>query len=130
RCPVSLRLLRPVPGCSPYRRRCRSRRHRAETGSPAWSRWTWPTCAVSPPELSMTSSRPAEPARTRGWRIGTLAGAPVVVTAGWLLISAVLVAVIGPWLERRLDLGIGAYLWALAVPALLFVSVLAHELAH
>ena len=78
----------------------------------------------------MTSSRPAEPARTRGWRIGTLAGAPVVVTAGWLLISVVLVAVIGPWLQRNLRLGIAAYLWALTVPALLFVSVLAHELAH
>lgn len=78
----------------------------------------------------MTSSRPAESPRTRGWRIGTLAGAPVVVTAGWLLISAVLVAVIGPWLQRRLGLGIEAYLWALTVPVLLFVSVLAHELAH
>ena len=78
----------------------------------------------------MTSSRPTEPARTRGWRIGTLAGAPVVVTAGWLLISVVLVAVIGPWLQRNLRLGIEAYLWALTVPALLFVSVLAHELAH
>ncbi|HIZ36507.1 MAG TPA: peptidase M50 [Candidatus Ruania gallistercoris] len=78
----------------------------------------------------MTSSRPAEAPRTRGWQIGTLAGAPVVVTAGWLLISAVLVVVIGPWLQRRLGLGIEAYAWALTVPLLLFVSVLAHELAH
>lgn len=78
----------------------------------------------------MTSSRPAEQPHTRGWRIGTLAGAPVVVTAGWLLIAAVLVAVIGPWLQRNLGLGVEAYLWALSVPTLLFVSVLAHELAH
>lgn len=77
----------------------------------------------------MTSSRPAR-SRTRGWRIGTLAGAPVVITAGWLLIAVVLVAVIGPWLQGRLGLGIEAYAWALTVPVLLLVSVLAHELAH
>ncbi|SEE16890.1 site-2 protease family protein [Ruania alba] len=74
----------------------------------------------------------ARPGRstTRGWRIGTLDGAPVIVTAGWLLIAAVLVALVGPQLQARLDAGPVAYLWALAVPALLFVSVLAHELAH
>lgn len=78
----------------------------------------------------MTSSRPADRSRTRGWRIGTLAGAPVVITAGWLLVAAVLVAVIAPWLQNRLGLGAEAYLWALSVPALLLLSVLAHELAH
>lgn len=78
----------------------------------------------------MTSSQPADRPRTRGWRIGTLGGAPVVLTAGWLLVAAVLVAVIGPWLQSRLGLGVEAYLWALSVPALLLLSVLAHELAH
>lgn len=78
----------------------------------------------------MTSSRPADRSRTRGWRIGTLGGAPVIITAGWLLVAAVLVAVIGPWLQGRLGLGVEAYLWALSVPALLLLSVLAHELAH
>src|SRR5699024_6407769 len=77
----------------------------------------------------MTSSRPTE-RHTRGWRIGTLGGAPVIVTAGWLLIALVLVVLIGPWLQRRLPLGVLAYAWALAVPVLLFISVLAHELAH
>lgn len=77
----------------------------------------------------MTSSRPTD-RHTRGWRIGTLGGAPVIVTAGWLLIAVVLVALIGPWLQRRLPLGPLAYAWALTVPVLLFISVLAHELAH
>lgn len=77
----------------------------------------------------MTSSRPTE-RHTRGWRIGSLGGAPVIVTAGWLLIAVVLVALIGPWLQRRLPLGPLAYAWALAVPVLLFISVLAHELSH
>lgn len=77
----------------------------------------------------MTSSQPTE-RHTRGWRIGTLGGAPVIVTAGWLLIAVVLVVLIGPWLQHRLPLGPLAYAWALAVPVLLFISVLAHELAH
>ncbi|UFU08076.1 site-2 protease family protein [Ruania halotolerans] len=80
------------------------------------------------------SSTPRRPARqrstTRGWRIGTFGGAPVIVTAGWLLIAAVLVALVGPQLQTRTGAGPIAYLWALTVPALLFVSVLAHELAH
>ncbi|WP_159622332.1 site-2 protease family protein [Ruania rhizosphaerae] len=67
---------------------------------------------------------------TRGWRIGSVGGAPVVVTAGWLLIAGVLIALVGPQLQSITGAGPIAYLWALAVPALLFISVLAHELAH
>src|SRR5699024_4986649 len=130
RCPASPPPRLPGRGCWPCRPRCRCRQRPGGAGSPAWSRWVWPTCAASPPESSMTSSRPADRSRTRGWRIGTLGGAPVVITAGWLLVAVVLVAVIGPWLQRRLGLGVEAYLWALSVPALLLLSVLAHELAH
>ncbi|UFU04386.1 site-2 protease family protein [Ruania suaedae] len=77
-----------------------------------------------------TPPRPRTGPATRGWRIGSVGGAPVIVTAGWLLIAAVLVALVGPQLQQLTGAGVLAYLWALAVPALLFVSVLAHELAH
>ncbi|WP_163542274.1 site-2 protease family protein [Occultella kanbiaonis] len=72
------------------------------------------------------------PARTesRGWRIGRIGGAPVIITPGWALIAVVLVVTFAPWLDSLLDLGFEAYLWALVLPVLLLVSVLAHELSH
>ncbi|TDE90362.1 peptidase M50 [Occultella glacieicola] len=75
----------------------------------------------------MTASPRTE---TRGWRVGRIGGAPVIITSGWALIAVVLVVTFAPWLDAQLDLGFEAYLWALALPVLLLVSVLAHELSH
>lgn len=69
--------------------------------------------------------------RTRGWRMGTLAGVPVYLGRSWLLIAAVVVLLLGP-VVSRLQPGIGgwAYAAALGFAVLLLVSVLVHEAAH
>ena len=72
---------------------------------------------------------PASP-ETRGWRVGRFGGAPVIVTPGWGIIAIVLVVAFAPWIDARLGLGPMSYVGATAIPVLLFVSVLLHELAH
>jgi len=72
------------------------------------------------------------PARggTRGWVIGHVAGAPVIVTPTWLLAAVLLTAAFAPSVRDATGLGSGAYLVALVFVVLLFVSVFAHEVAH
>lgn len=68
---------------------------------------------------------------TRGWVVGRAAGAPVVVSPGWLLGAVVLTAIGAPAVrvfEPRL--GGEAYLVAAVAVLLLFGSVFLHELAH
>ncbi|GAA1159693.1 site-2 protease family protein [Nesterenkonia sandarakina] len=60
-----------------------------------------------------------------------VAGVPVRFRASWFLISAAIVALFGPQVQRIFpELGALAYLVALGYAVLLMVSVLAHELAH
>jgi len=69
--------------------------------------------------------------RTRGVGLGSIGGVPLTLTAGWALITAAMTFVFTPIVQGRLDLPIGpAILVALAVPLLLALSVLIHEVAH
>src|SRR5699024_3069485 len=69
--------------------------------------------------------------RTRGVGLGSIGGVPLTLTAGWALITAAMTFVFTPIVQGRLDLSIGpAILVAPAVPLLLALSVLIHEVAH
>ncbi len=78
------------------------------------------------------SNAPAPSRRTtRGWVVGHVAGAPVVLAPSWLIAVAVLTALSVP--AARILTGLdGSAVWfvALAFVVLLFVSVFLHELAH
>ncbi|SEW03789.1 Zn-dependent protease (includes SpoIVFB) [Austwickia chelonae] len=68
----------------------------------------------------------------RRLRLGAVGGVPVYLSTSWFVITAVVVLVFGPDVDRVLP-GIGtatAYLVALAYALLLAVSVLCHEAAH
>ncbi|MPV49901.1 MULTISPECIES: site-2 protease family protein [unclassified Pseudactinotalea] len=69
---------------------------------------------------------------TPGLRVGSVAGAPIVLTRGWALIAVVLVVLFTPIVQSRLGITglLPAGAIALAIPLLLALSVLAHELAH
>ncbi|MCL3861894.1 site-2 protease family protein [Actinotalea sp. K2] len=68
---------------------------------------------------------------TKGWVVGRAAGAPVVVSPGWVVAAVVLTLLFTPTV-RIFAPGIGgeAYVVALAFVLLLFGSVFLHELAH
>lgn len=68
---------------------------------------------------------------SKGLRLGTVLGAPVVLAWSWFLAAAVITILFSPWVSAvRPDLGFGAYAVAFAYAVLLFVSVFLHELAH
>jgi Zn-dependent protease len=82
---------------------------------------------------SEPASTPAPPApqHSKGFVIGRVAGAPVIVTRSWFLAAFVLTILFVPTVEARLPgLGAGAYLVAFAFVLLLFGSVFLHEVAH
>lgn len=85
----------------------------------------------------MTTSEPAstpappDPQRSKGFVIGRVAGAPVIVTRSWFLAAFILTIVFVPNVQAIAPgLGAGAYLVAFMFPVLLFGSVLLHEIAH
>ncbi|MEU4362835.1 site-2 protease family protein [Promicromonospora sp. NPDC023987] len=85
----------------------------------------------------MTTSEPAStpappaPQRSKGFVIGRVAGAPVVVTRSWFLAALVLTILFVPNVQAIApQLGAGAYLVAFAFVLLLFGSVFLHEVAH
>ncbi|MCU1433091.1 MAG: Zinc metalloprotease [Actinotalea sp.] len=68
---------------------------------------------------------------TRGWVVGHAAGAPVVVSPGWLLAAVVMTFLFAPTVDAVLPgLGAGTYAVAAVGALLLFGSVFLHELAH
>lgn len=78
---------------------------------------------------SRASGRPSRPA---GWVVGRAAGVPIVLGPGWLFASLLLVAVFGPTATAAIP-GIdrlGGFLVAAGWAALLYGSILLHELAH
>jgi Zn-dependent protease len=78
-------------------------------------------------------STPRTPApRTKGWVIGRVVGAPVILAPSWLIAAVVLTLVFAPSVRARSsdDLGPLVYVVALAFVVMLFGSVLLHELAH
>lgn len=85
----------------------------------------------------MTTSEPAStpappaPQRSKGFVIGRVAGAPVIVTRSWFLAAFVLTILFVPNVQRLAPgLGAGAYLVAFVFVLLLFGSVFLHEAAH
>lgn len=78
----------------------------------------------------MSTNRPAPSATPRGWVIGRVAGAPVVLSPSFLLAAVVLTAAFTPTVRSATGLGAGAYVVALVFVLLLFGSVFCHELAH
>ncbi|MBU4335215.1 MAG: peptidase M50, partial [Actinobacteria bacterium] len=73
-------------------------------------------------------SQPQTPQdRSRGWVVGHVAGAPVVLAPSSLLAAVVLTLMFAPSLS---GLGSRSYVVAAAFVVLLFGSVLIHELAH
>ena len=66
-----------------------------------------------------------------GLRLATIGGVPVYIGRSWPIIAVLVVITFGPQIANsRPDLGLGAYVVALAYAVLLLVSVLAHEAAH
>lgn len=85
----------------------------------------------------MTTSEPAStpappaPQRSKGFVIGRVAGAPVIVTRSWFLAALVLTLLFEPTVQVRAPgLGAGAYFVAFGFVLLLFGSVFLHEVAH
>ncbi len=69
--------------------------------------------------------------RPSGWRVGSVAGIPVFIGGGWVVIGLIMVALFGPQIARALPwLGVLAYVVALGYAVLLLFSVLVHEAAH
>lgn len=63
--------------------------------------------------------------------MGSIAGVPVFIGWSWLILAAVITALVGPSVaEQRPDLGIGAYGVGVLVALGLLLSVLVHEAAH
>lgn len=69
--------------------------------------------------------------RSKGWVVGRVAGAPVVVTPSWFLAATILTLLVAPTVQNIApQLGAGVYLVAFVFVLLLFVSVFLHETAH
>ncbi|KZM77654.1 site-2 protease family protein, partial [Cellulosimicrobium sp. I38E] len=69
--------------------------------------------------------------RTKGWVIGRIVGAPVILTPSWFLAAAILTVLFVPTVRRLAPhLGTEVYLVSFAFVLLLFASVFLHEVAH
>jgi Zn-dependent protease len=79
--------------------------------------------------MAPSDRRPAE--RAPGLRVATVAGVPVYIGWSWLLLAALITALIGPSVAaQRPDLGAGAYGVGALVALGFLLSVLVHEAAH
>jgi Zn-dependent protease len=66
-----------------------------------------------------------------GWHLATIGGVPVYIGKSWPFIALFIAATYGPGVvNSRPDLGVGAYVVAVAFAVLLLISVLAHEASH
>lgn len=68
--------------------------------------------------------------RSRGLTVGKVAGVPVVVEPGWVVMAVILVALAVPWAGSLVGSGAAALGWSVAGVVLLLGSVFLHELAH
>jgi Zn-dependent protease len=69
--------------------------------------------------------------RPSGVRVGSFVGVPVYIGWSWILLAAVITALIGPSVgDQRPDLGVAAYGVGVLVALGLLLSVLVHEAAH
>ncbi|MGC0144590.1 site-2 protease family protein [Pseudactinotalea sp. Z1732] len=68
--------------------------------------------------------------RTRGWRIGRIAGTPLILGPGSVVLGAVLYVLFLPTFQALLGDSPRTYLIAALLPAGLLASILVHEVAH
>lgn len=69
--------------------------------------------------------------RRGGVTVGRIAGTPVRLQYSWFVITAVILLLFGPQVQRIFpEIGVLAYVVALGYAVLLLFSVLAHEAAH
>lgn len=68
--------------------------------------------------------------RTRGWQVGRIAGTPVILAPGSVILAAILYVLFLPTFGRLLGEGVGTYLIAVLLPLALLASILIHEVAH
>lgn len=68
--------------------------------------------------------------RTRGWRIGRIGGAPLILAPGSVILGLLLYVVFLPTFTQLLGEAVGTYLIAALLPVALLASILIHELAH
>lgn len=78
------------------------------------------------------TSGPGRAARsgTSGWRIGRIAGTPLILTPGSFVLGLALFVFFLPNFQSALGDGAATYAFAAALPVGLLASVLVHELAH
>ena len=80
-----------------------------------------------PPE----APRPRDPRPSGAIRIGTIAGAEVLVSASWFFIAAIIALLVSPRIEQvEPGLGPWKYVAGLAFAVILYLSVLLHEASH
>jgi Zn-dependent protease len=80
------------------------------------------------PDETQRVARPRPPGT---FRIGSLAGADVLVSSSWFLIAGLLAMLLAPWVEDvQPGLGGWKYVAGLAFAVLLYLSVLMHEASH
>ncbi|GGO68228.1 site-2 protease family protein [Nocardioides deserti] len=78
------------------------------------------------------SPRPGPARRPPGtFKVGTIAGADVLVSSSWFIVAALIAVVIAPRVEQ-VEPGLGAlkYVAGLAFAVVLYLSVLLHEASH
>jgi len=65
------------------------------------------------------------------FKVGTIAGSPVLVSSSWFLIAGLIAVITAPAIERA-EPGLGGlkYVAGLCLAVLLYLSVLAHEASH
>ena len=74
---------------------------------------------------------PSQPRPPGTFRIGTVAGAEVLVSSSWFLVAGLLAVLLAPRVEAvQPGLGAWKYVAGLAFAVLLYLSVLLHEASH
>ncbi len=84
------------------------------------------------PEQTSSTPAPADaPGASRGLRLGSVLGAPVLLAWSWFIAAGVIAVLISPWVARvRPDLGWMSWAVGVLFSVVLFGSVFLHELAH
>ncbi|GHH64652.1 site-2 protease family protein [Promicromonospora soli] len=86
---------------------------------------------TSEPASTPAPPSPPAPPLSKGFVVGRVAGAPVIITRSWFLAAVVLTILFVPNVQAIAPhLGASAYLVAFAFVLLLFGSVFLHETAH
>ncbi len=92
------------------------------------------TSTPKAPDTIEGVSEPAPPSAPRPpgtFRIGSLAGADVLVSSSWFIVAALIAFIVAPRIEAaQPGLGTWKYVAGLAFAVILYLSVLLHEASH